>query len=250
MVKIIFLGSGGGRYICVNQMRATGGFIIGTYHVDPGPGALLRLLEKNMDPKKLDGVFVSHKHIDHCNDASLIVEALTHSLNKKRGVFVAPKDCSDLLHPKEKASLNRYYFIEKKEKISLEDMNVEVLETRHSEETCLGFKFYTSSGEISYTSDTEYFSGLRSHKGARILILNVTRPRRSRIPSHLSTEDAIELISMVAPELAVMIHLGMKMHPVAEKERKFIEEETDITTIIGELGTVVTMEKNINVEKI
>ena len=91
---------------------------------------------------------------------------------------------------------------------------------------------------------------MRSHKGARILILNVTRPRRSRIPSHLSTEDAIELISMVAPELAVMIHLGMKMHPVAEKERKFIEEETDITTIIGELGTVVTMEKNINVEKI
>lgn len=250
MVKIIFLGSGGGRYICVNQKRATGGFIIGNYHVDPGPGALLRLLEKKIDPKKLDGVFVSHKHIDHCNDASLIVDALTNSLNKKRGIFVGSKDCSDLLYPEEKASLDKYYLVEKKEKISLGDMNVEVLEARHAEGKCVGFKFYTSSGEISYTSDTEYFSGLRSHKGARILILNVTRPRNSRIPFHLSTEDAVELISIVKPELAVISHLGMKMHPIAERERKFIEEETNITTIIGELGTVITMEKNITIEKI
>lgn len=59
-----------------------------------------------------------------------------------------------------------------------------------------------------------------------------------------------ELISIVKPELAVMTHLGMKMHPIAERERKFIEEETNTKTIIGELGTVVTMEKNITIEKI
>jgi len=40
------------------------------------------------------------------------------------------------------------------------------------------------------------------------------------------------------------------MHPIAERERKFIEEETNTKTIIGELGTVVTMEKNITIEKI
>ncbi|MEA1993308.1 MAG: MBL fold metallo-hydrolase [Euryarchaeota archaeon] len=250
MVKIIFLGSGGGRYICVNQKRATGGFIIGKYHVDPGPGALLRLLEKRQDPTKLEGVLVSHRHIDHCNDAALMVDALTNSLNKNKGVFVGSKNCSGLLYPKEKKALEREYYLEKGQKISLKGMSLETVDARHSEETSIGFKFHTPAGVVSYTADTEYFSGLRSHKGSRVLILNVTRPRESQIPSHLSTEDAVELISMVQPELAVMTHLGMKMHFVAEKERKFIEKKTEIRTVIGELGTAITMEKDINVEKV
>ncbi len=250
MVKIIFLGSGGGRYICVNQKRATGGFIVDKYHIDPGPGALLRALEKNIDPKKLKGVFVSHRHIDHCNDASLMVDAMTNSLNRKKGVFIGSKNCSDLLYPEEKNFLEGYYLLEKNDKVSLGDMNVEAVETRHMEETGIGFKFYTEWGIISYTSDTEYFSGLKAHEGARILILNVTRPRKYRIPFHLSTEDAVELIATVKPELAVIIHLGMRMHLIAEKEKKFIEEETDTKTIIGDLGTVITMEKDINISKI
>ncbi len=250
MVKITFFGSGGGRYICVNQRRATGGFTIGNYHVDPGPGALIHLLSKGIDPKELEGVLVSHKHIDHCNDAALMVEALTNSLNEEKGIFIGSKNCTDLLYSKEKETLDEIHYVEKGEKLTLKDMNLDVLETKHSEETGVGFKFHTPVGDISYTSDTEYFSGLRSHKGTRVLILNVTRPRSSSIPFHLSTEDAVELISIVEPELAVMTHLGMKMHFVAEKERKFIEQKTSTKTIISKLGTVVTMEGSISVEKI
>jgi phosphoribosyl 1,2-cyclic phosphodiesterase len=250
MVKIIFLGSGGGRYICVNQKRATGGFIVGNYHVDPGPGALLRMLEKGLNPQKLEGILVSHKHIDHCNDAALMVDALTESLTKKKGIFIGSKTCSDILYPSEKETVTSELYLEKKEVLSLDDMILEAVEARHSEESCIGFKFHTSEGDISYTSDTEYFSGLRAHKGSRVLILNVTRPRDSRIPFHLSTEDAVDLISLLKPELAVMTHLGMKMHFVAEKERRYVEKKTGTQTIIGTLGTVVTMEKDINVEKI
>ena len=46
-MKITFLGSGGGRFSAISQRRMTGGFRIDNlggknYHVDPGPGALVR----------------------------------------------------------------------------------------------------------------------------------------------------------------------------------------------------------------
>ena len=42
MVRITFLGTGGGRFATIYQARATGGFYIEdgrNLHVDPGPGA-------------------------------------------------------------------------------------------------------------------------------------------------------------------------------------------------------------------
>ena len=46
-MKITFLGTGGGRFSAISQRRMTGGFRIDNlngknYHVDPGPGALVR----------------------------------------------------------------------------------------------------------------------------------------------------------------------------------------------------------------
>ena len=46
-MKLTFLGSGGGRFSAISQRRMTGGFRIDNlsgknYHIDPGPGALVR----------------------------------------------------------------------------------------------------------------------------------------------------------------------------------------------------------------
>ena len=74
-MKITFLGTGGGRFSAISQRRMTGGFRIDNlngknYHVDPGPGALVRTYQFGFDPRNLDGVFVSHAHTDHYNDDS------------------------------------------------------------------------------------------------------------------------------------------------------------------------------------
>ena len=68
-MKITFLGTGGGRFSAISQRRMTGGFRIDNlngknYHVDPGPGALVRTYQFGFDPRNLDGVFVSHAHTD------------------------------------------------------------------------------------------------------------------------------------------------------------------------------------------
>ncbi|MBP9967914.1 MAG: MBL fold metallo-hydrolase, partial [Methanobrevibacter sp.] len=90
-MKITFLGTGGGRFSAISQRRMTGGFRIDNlngknYHVDPGPGALVRTYQFGFDPRNLDGVFVSHAHTDHYNDAEILIEAMTRGMTKEYGV--------------------------------------------------------------------------------------------------------------------------------------------------------------------
>ena len=81
-MKLTFLGSGGGRFSAISQRRMTGEFRIDNlagknYHVDPGPGALIRTYQFGLDPRNINGVFVSHAHTDHYNDAEILIEAMT-----------------------------------------------------------------------------------------------------------------------------------------------------------------------------
>ena len=91
-MKITFLGSGGGRFSAISQRRMTGGFRIDNlggknYHVDPGPGALIRTYQFGFDPRNLSGIFVSHAHTDHYNDAEILIEAMTRGMTKRNGTI-------------------------------------------------------------------------------------------------------------------------------------------------------------------
>ena len=92
-MKLTFLGSGGGRFSAISQRRMTGGFRIDNlsgknYHIDPGPGALVRTYQFGLDPRNINGVFVSHAHTDHYNDAEILIEAMTKGMTKRNGTII------------------------------------------------------------------------------------------------------------------------------------------------------------------
>ena len=112
MYEIIFLGTGGGRFALTTQKRRTGGIRIISdsvnIHVDPGPGALIYSLEMGLDPQKLDAILVSHSHLDHSNDAGVLIEAMTHGTTQKKGIFAASHsviDGNDVCDP----AVSRYH---------------------------------------------------------------------------------------------------------------------------------------------
>lgn len=89
VVKLVFVGTGGGRFATLTQKRRTGGirFLSKDYniHMDPGPGALIYSLNMGLDPQKFTAIFVSHSHPDHYTNAEILVEAMTHGNAKKKG---------------------------------------------------------------------------------------------------------------------------------------------------------------------
>jgi hypothetical protein len=59
MSGLVFLGTGGGRFAAILQARATGGIHLQLdgpdgqprrFQIDPGPGALVRMLDRGIDP--------------------------------------------------------------------------------------------------------------------------------------------------------------------------------------------------------
>ena len=107
----------------------------------------------------------------------------------------------------------------------------------------IGMKLEAPGISIGYTSDTAYFPELAEvFKGVTVLIMNVLRPGKDRWKTHFCSEDGIELISAVRPELAIIQHYGAKMlraSPIYEARE--IQRRTGIRTIAAMDGAKVDL---------
>ncbi|WP_407374582.1 MBL fold metallo-hydrolase [Methanobrevibacter sp.] len=243
-MKITFLGSGGGRFSAISQRRMTGGFRIDNlggknYHIDPGPGALVRTYQFGFDPRNLSGVFVSHAHTDHYNDAEVLIEAMTRGMTRKYGTIFGSDSvlngydqwgpCISKYHQ----SNSRLVVLKPDKFEKVDNIQVKGTRTNHGDPTGSGFQIDYNGFKVSYTSDTGYFDGLaEDHKGSDILIASVLRPGNKSINGHMCTLDFINLINEVEPKVAVMTHLGLKMissNPVTEAKK--ISKQTGVKTI-------------------
>ena len=95
---IKFFGTGGARFVASKQLRATGGLWFNyketNLYIDPGPGAMVRIREsqENYEPERLDGIVLTHKHMDHSNDVNILIESMAEGGFKKKGTLFAPQD--------------------------------------------------------------------------------------------------------------------------------------------------------------
>ena len=261
MAKITFLGTGGGRFATITQKRATGGIYIADkallMHVDPGPGALVKMHEFGIDPMATNVIFVSHAHPDHYTDAEILIEAMTMGGRRHRGMLIGSESIINGIKDFRAISFYHKGLVKEVRAVKPGDKfyinywyEMEITPSLHSDPTTVGFKLALDNGIISYISDTQYFEGLADfHKEARLMILSVTRPIGMKIPFHLSTEDAVEIVKKVNPELAILTHMGIKFMNVASEQANFVSEETGVNTIAAMDGMRVYMEDKIEIKK-
>ena len=254
-MRITFLGTGGGRFATISQKRMTGGFRLDNIsgfnrHVDPGPGGLLRSLEFGINPSNLDGVFISHCHTDHYNDAEILIEAMTKGMTKKRGNIIGSKSVMEGVDQwgpsisNYHKSNSKTYILEENKEIDLEKFSLTGTKTIHGDPFGVGFQLKTENITISYTSDTRYFEELKDyHKGADVLIGSILRPGTKGLKGHMCSKNFKDLILEIKPKLAIMTHFGFKMlknNPI--KEAQEIKKETGVKTIAATDGMVIDVD--------
>ena len=266
-MKISFLGTGGGRFTLINQKRMTGGFRIDdvngkNYHIDPGPGALVRSYQFGINPTSLDGVFVSHAHTDHYTDVEVLIEAMTRGMTKENGIIIGSRSVFEGF--KQWGPCVSNYHRGKSEKLvlgpnktkTLEGMKIKGTKAIHGDPTCVGFQMQVNDIAISYTADTKYFDKLHQyHEGADVLIASVIRPGTKSIKGHMCSGNFAKLVEEVQPKLAIMTHFGFKMlseNPV--NEAKYVQEKSGIRTIAAFDGMRVAIDEanptNISISKL
>jgi len=260
---LVFLGTGGGRFATITQKRRTAGIRLLSdgfnVHLDPGPGGLVYSWKSGLDPQKIDGILVSHAHPDHYNDAEVLVEAMTRGTVRRRGVLAAARsvlrggETAEVAISKYHQSLpGRVVEVVAGEDFEVGGVRVVGAEARHSDVDAVGFRFETDVGSIGYTSDTEFFEGIeRYYKGVRILILCVLRPSGEPWQGHMTTDDAMKIVSAAKPEFVVLTHFGIKMifrGPVGEAKR--VVKETGIETVAARDGMELLVNDEIAVGKV
>ncbi len=235
---IKFLGTAGARFVMLSQIRSSGGIwfsVDGTcFMVDPGPGTLIRAV--NSKPKlnldKMDGIFLSHRHIDHSCEINLMIEAMTEGGFKKKGIVFAPGDCvfEDpviLLYCRN--FLEKLEIIEEKRSYNLKNLKIEIpVKHRHGVET-YGFKLKTKDIIISYIPDTEFFPQLiDAYRDSQILIINTVLYEKKENVQHLCLSETEEIIKNIKPKKAILTHFGMTM-----LKNKIWEKKDQISERVG-----------------
>lgn len=243
MTFLTFLGTGGGRFATIYQARATGGIYIEdvkNLHIDPGPGALVRMRSVGLDPMATDAILISHCHPDHYLDSEILIEAMTEGGTRKQGVLLGSLSViegnGDFGPAISKYHLSKPRTVKVMEpftKVSMKPIDIMSTPSAHSDTSAVGFRLQTSGGLISYVADTQLTEQvIKAHKDCRLLIACVTRPLGQRIPHHLSTEDAGYLVEKIKPEMAVITHFGMRViQENPETQAKWIENRAGVKTV-------------------
>jgi phosphoribosyl 1,2-cyclic phosphodiesterase len=240
---ITFVGTGGARVVASKQVRSTGGLWIqyeGTnLYIDPGPGALVRLhaLRDHLEPSHLDGIILTHKHLDHANDVNLMIEAMADGGFRKKGVLFCPEDAlSDdpVVLKYVRSYLEGIEVLQAGKRYTIKDISFSV-PVRHIHPVEAYGLIFDFGKKVALISDTRYFEELPDHYAADVLIVNVlrTKPITANDPiDHLSVEDFKKVVARVRPEVAIMTHLGMTL--IKEKPTeiaKALEQELGVRVI-------------------
>jgi len=250
---IKFLGTAGARFVVMKQLRASGGIwltIDGTHMlIDPGPGALVRCLSSRpkLDPKDLEGIILTHRHLDHANDINIMIEAMTNGGFKKKGAVFAPADALEgdpVIFKYVREQVERIEILREKGKYHVGNISFETpIRLKHGVET-YGINIRGKTSSISLIADTDYFDTLASYYKGEILIINVVMLDDKSTIEHLCLQEAEQIIEANKPRLAILTHFGMGMVKVKPWEiAERLTKKLGVSVIAAQDGMQVDIDQ-------
>ena len=218
------MGTAGARFMVAKQLAASGGLYLeerGTrLAMDPGPGAVVQYAKRNVDLTRLDGILVSHRHLDHCGDVNVLIEAMTEGGFRPRGTLFCPGDALDddpVVLKYLRHFPDHVVRLQGETEYRLRDLTFHTTRRHvHGVET-YGFRFGDGSPpRLGWVTDSKYYDGIAAdHRAEVMLIHTVLTHSRPELP-HLGLDDAERIIGEAKPQLAVITHFGMgvwQAHP-------------------------------------
>ncbi len=217
---IKFLGTAGARVVVAKQIRSSGGIWLsldGTnILIDPGPGSLVHCFRSRprLDPTALDGIVLSHKHLDHAADINVMMEAMTVGGKEKRGTVLVPRDAlagdDPVIYKYVRPYVARIDILREKKRFRIGGVEIRAaVRHRHGVET-YGLIFKGKKRTVSYITDTKYFPGLEKKFKKDIVIVSVLSTKPNPF-DHLSIEDVRKIVKAIRPKTTILTHFGMWM---------------------------------------
>ena len=230
---IHFFGTTGNKEIFFKKIRSSGGLYFSVDNtniiIDPGPNTFYKYINNYED--KIDGIILSHIHIDHSNDLNIFVELMTNGGEEKQGSLLLPNQAIEerVLFPYVKEFPEHLEIIKPNSNYTIKNIEItSSIEHKHGVEN-YGFKIKTKNHTIGLVTDTAYFPELlNSYIGCDILIVNVPYHIQDKPkPKHLDIANVEEFIKVIKPNKVILTHFNcniLNSNPVSianELTRKY-----------------------------
>ena len=230
---IHFFGTTGNKDIFFKKIRSSGGLYFSVDNtniiIDPGPNTFYKYI--NTYENKIDGIILSHIHIDHSNDLNIFVELMTNGGEEKQGSLLLPNQAIEerVLFPYVKEFPKHLEIIKPNSNYTIKNIEItSSIEHKHGVEN-YGFKIKTKNYTIGLVTDTAYFPELlNSYIGCDILIVNVPYHIQDKPkPKHLDIVNVEEFIKVIKPNKVILTHFNcniLNSNPVCiadELSRKY-----------------------------
>ena len=246
LMKLHFLGTAGGRYAMGKQLRDTAGLILesdeASIYIDPGPGALVKA--QNYEIENLEGLIVTHSHLDHYSDAEPIIELIS-VIQENPCKLMAPEsvlngygDIQQSVSNYHQNQCTRIVNLTEKEQAELRDVKIESQEMFHSEPKCRGLKISDGEKVFGFWTDSAYSDELLEfYEDCDTLIINCNRPREGNIRGHLSLSEVPKILEDSSSSTVIITHFGDKfLESDMEEEQAWLDDQVDAKVIFSEDG--------------
>ena len=230
MLKITFLGTGTSQGIPVigsdhpvsfskdpRDKRLRSSILIEydnyNFVIDCGPDFRQQMLRTNC--RKLDAIIFTHEHADH-----------TTGIDDVRPFFFRQGKIPIYLHKRVLGSLHErfaYIFdpkqkypgapdfevnlINKENDFNLFGLNITPIESVHLRLPVLGFRI----GKFAYLTDVKTISGIELEKLKELDTLVINSLRYEPHPSHLTIEEALDIVNSINPKKSFFTHISHNM---------------------------------------
>ncbi len=223
--------------------------------IDPGPGAINRIVAEGIDPYDIDSIFISHHHPDHCADLIPFLFSYRHCLGfepKKDVTIVAPEGFKEkvfdgLIDIWGEFLLSENYTItvdevmdETWEKAGIRYTTAPMLHGANA----VGYRFEKIGAAgltFTYSGDTGYCEELiELSKGADTLLIECSLPDKYAVSGHMRPSD----VGKTAVESGVKRIVLTHFYPVVDTVKAVAsirEEGYEGEIIVGEDGMKVTI---------
>ena len=220
-MKLTFMGTAGARFMVAKQLAASGGLYLEEgrtrFCMDPGPGAIVQYAKRKIDPARLDGILLSHRHLDHCGDVNVMIEGMTEGGFRPKGTLFCPSDALDE-DPVVLQYVRRWpdHVVRLEAETDYKVGDIRFRTTRRHPHGAETYGFLLGDRQIGWVTDSDWYDGIAGDHAADVMILHtVLLEARAELP-HLSIPEAERIIAEAQPKLAILTHFGMtvwRAHP-------------------------------------
>ncbi len=207
--------------------------------IDPGPGSLIRIFERGLEPRDLNAIVLSHRHLDHVADIASVVESATESNKKVLDLLLAPYDALEGEDPVvlkyTKKGFKNIEITTIGKVINYENITIKpLIEHIHKGAQTYSLEFSYKDKKFIYVPCGKFFEGMLEAypMSPDLMVFNTTFLTPNLNYYHLSAEDVEKIILKVKPKLSVITHFSLQMlRHSPEKVAKSMSQKTGLNVV-------------------